>query len=125
MRLLRLLTRQKPSSSPQASLKQSHVIDSSSTGLPPLHQNSVPVASSGCTQSVLTDPDQPEPTSQPATPQQPPTLLCMHLSNCIDTFHANLQRDTRLATVGTSLDLMRLQMLIVGLASGTTAYGMK
>lgn len=80
--------------------------------------------SSGCTDSVLTDPDRSEPISQPATPQHPPSALCLQLSHCIDAFHTELLEDARLATISHSLDLMRLQMLIIGLASGTnTACG--
>lgn len=59
---------------------------------------------------------------QPDSPATKP--LHLQLSSCIEAFHTELQHDPRMASISNSIDLFRLQALIVGLASGTdTASG--
>lgn len=53
-------------------------------------------------------------------------MLRAKLGNCVDTCLANMQGDARLQGISTTLDLMRLQMLVLGLASGAASmYGMR
>ncbi len=50
-----------------------------------------------------------------------PGALRAHLGRCVDTCLANMQTDPRLQSIQSTMDMMRLQMLVLGLASGSTS----